>query len=436
MAKEKSLVLAEHICSEHKLMYVQEHGKIYIYQNGCYVLIYAPNSSSELHRLISLTTEGCSFTPAKRDATIRNIQMLTAVNEQDVNPEGIFNFQDMIYDIRNGSDAAHSPDYKITIQLPYRLKQSVDAPLWNEFLIRVTEGDQEKINLLQEFCGYCLMKSCRFEKALFLLGRGSNGKSVFSETISKVFGSQNISSVSLENLANPMLRCGIINKYINIDSDLPRNSTDFEEAFRKITSGEPIQFNPKYIPPFTQPSYCKLIYCLNEFPPIDDSSNAFYRRVILVPFEVEFDSDSQDADLKSKLEQELAGIFHWCVAGYRRLIKSGFSRNSYMESLIHELKVDNNPVMAFSEEFIQFNMPNNGIIKRDLYKEFRKWALDHGHKPPSYRKFNNKFYNEYRSFTVKDAQLKDGDRDRFWPNISYKNTTHQGGVFTGTLEQE
>jgi putative DNA primase/helicase len=347
--------------------------------------------------------------------------MLTFIHEEEINPEGIFNFEDCLYDVRSDTIAKHSPEYKTTIQLPYRFQSSVDAPLWNDFIVRVTENDQDKINLLQEFCGYCLMKSCKLEKALFLLGRGSNGKSVFSDTISKVFGRQNVSSVSLENLANPVLRCNLINKYINIDSDLPRNAIDFEEAFRKISSGEPIQFNPKYVPPFTQTPYCKLIYCLNEFPVIDDSSNAFYRRVILIPFDIEFSDTDKDVNLKRNLEDELAGIFRWCVVGYKRILKQGFSKNTFMEKVVHELKVDNNPMLAFAEEELEIGTPGKGITKKGLYKEFKKWTLDHGHKNPSFRKFNNRFYNEYRSITSKSAQMPDGERERYWENVSYKN---------------
>lgn len=421
---DRTLAHAERVCKDHKFISVQEYGRVYIYKNGVYSVVKSPKCDADLHRLICGSKFGRSLTPGKRNDVIRNIEMITAVHEEDVNPEGIFNFTDCLYDIRSGTQAKHDPQYITTIQLPYRLQSSVDAPIWTAFLDRVTEGDAEKIALLQEFCGYCLMKSCRLEKALFLIGRGSNGKSVFSDTISKVFGQQNVSSVSLENLSNPVLRCNILNKYINIDSDLPRNAMDFEEAFRKITSGEPIQFNEKFLPSWTQAPHCKLIYCLNEFPAIDDSSNAFYRRMVLIPFDVEFNDETKDVNLKKNLEAELAGIFRWCVQGYNRITKQGFSKNSYMDAMIHEIKVDNNPILAFSEECLDFGDISKGIVKSGLYKEFRQWTHDHGHRAPSFRKFNNRFYAEHKNKTEKSTQFTVGDRERFWPRIAYKNSTN------------
>lgn len=421
MAKEKTLILAEKICSENNLITIQEYGSIYAYRNGYYQKIKAPKCDSEMHKIIIEDQEGNSFTPSKRDQVIRNVEILSAVPEQSINPEGIFNFKDVLYDIKSDSIANHSPEYKITIQLPYGYRDCIDAPMWKDFLYKVTDGNIEKINILQEFAGYCLMKSCKFERALFLIGRGSNGKSVFAETLSKVFGRQNVSSVSLESLANPVLRSNIINKYVNIDSDLPRDAIKFEEAFRKISSGEPIQFNEKFLPPLTMPTFCKLIYCLNEFPSIDDASNAFYRRMILIPFDVEFSDQNKDVNLKEKLESELAGIFRWCVSGYRRLIKQdGFSKNTYMDKMISEIKADNNPIVAFVEEEIEMDNKMYAIKKRSLYDAFSDWAKRSGHRVLGFKKFNNRFYMEYRKYTKKDYQ-HGNDRDRCWPNMKFKN---------------
>ena len=420
MSVEKALKFAEQICEQNRIITAQTLGKIFIYRQGLYRQIRSPKCDAELHKMIMDLPDGKTLMPSKRDQVIRNIEALTSVDVEDLNPEGLFCFQDGIYDVRYNNFAEHSPEYKVTVQLPYRFNSSVDAPIWMKFLQDVTQGNAEHIALLQEFCGYCLMKSCRFEKALFIIGRGSNGKSVFSDTIRKVFGSHNVSSVSLESLDNPVMRCNIIDKYINIDSDLPRNAERFEEAFRKISSGEPIQFNEKFIPSFTATPHCKLLYCLNEFPMIDDGSNAFYRRMILIPFDVEFVDGAQDVQLKQKLESELPGIFRWCVVGYNRLIRQGFTLNNHMSKLVTDIKEDNNPIIAFVNEEINIGDTTSGITKRGLYDAYADWCKRSGHRHLSHRKFNNRFYMEYRNHTEKDAQRPTEDRDRYWPNMSYK----------------
>ena len=416
-SKEQTLAIAEMMTDENHFMSVQEIGKIFLYNHTHYHQLSSTSCDAAIHRLIMDFNN--TLTPAKRDNVIRNIQALTAVEEQYLNPSGIFCFQDCIYDIKSDCTMSHSPDFKITIELPYNFRGEHKCEMWDKFLVDVTGGDQNKINLLQEFAGYCLMKSCHLEKALFLIGSGSNGKSVFSETIAKVFGRQNISSVSLESLANPVLRCNILGKFINIDSDLPRNAEKFEETFRKLTSGEPILFNEKFVPAYTAASTCKLIYCLNEFPVIDDASNAFYRRMVLVPFEVEFSDLTKDVNLKRKLEAELPGIFRWCINGHKRLTAHGFSKCPDMDRYIHEIRVDNNPIMAFVDSQVALKATTTAITKQGLYKAFKQWSMDHGHRCPSFRKFNRRFGTTYK--LKMDDQMSTGSREKAWFNLAYQN---------------
>lgn len=432
MAIEKTLSIAHKLCEQYKFMSVQELGKMFLYRNGHYEVLSSSKVNAGIHSLI--ISHDHSLTPSKRDSVIRNLEAITATPEHELNPEGIFCFYDCLYDIRTNTIAEHDARYKITIQLPYSFRTGLDAPLWCKFINEVTDGDIVKANILQEFAGYCLSKSCHLEKSLFLIGSGSNGKSVFSETLSKVFGRQNVSAVSLEALSNPVLRSNILGKFINIDSDLPRNAEKFEEIFRKITSGEPILFNEKFLPPITVSPSCKLIYCLNEFPTIDDTSNAFYRRMILIPFNVEFADHNKDTDLKSKLEDELPGIFRWCVAGYKRVMKQGFTKAVFMEDEIKEIRIDNNPIIAFAESELQFDVTYPGITKSGMYKYYKTWIHDHGHKPLSFRKFNNRFYNIFKRKTKKDAQRPDGDRAHYWPGMKYNDSSITEGLLLGWQE--
>jgi putative DNA primase/helicase len=414
---EKTLKIARDLCDETKFMTVQEMGRVFVYYGGTYVQFATLKADAALHRLISAHND--TLSPPKREHVIRNIHMITAVPASEVNPEGIFCFKDGVYDIKTGNYGQHSPDYKTTIQLPYEFKSSVDCPLWKKFIGEVCENDPEKSLVLQEFAGYCLSQSCHLEKALFLIGTGANGKSVFTDTLTKVFGRQNVSNVSLEHLSNPVTRCNILDKYINIDSDLPRNAEKFEDTFRKTVSGEGLLFNPKFLEAVTIQPTCKLIYCLNEFPVIDDTSDAFYRRMLIIPFDVTFSDDKKDLDLKAKLEYELAGIFRWCVEGYKRVIKNGFSKTKFMEYEINEIKIDNNPIMALFESDIEIGDASRGIIKSGLYKYYVQWTKDHGHKPMSMRKFNSRLFRLFRKHTQKDQKFTTGDREHFWPNLKY-----------------
>jgi putative DNA primase/helicase len=61
-------------------------------------------------------------------------------------------------------------------------------PLWDAFLARVTDNNHELIGFLQRYLGYCMTGHTREHVLLFLYGTGANGKGVFVNTVSRIFG--------------------------------------------------------------------------------------------------------------------------------------------------------------------------------------------------------------------------------------------------------
>jgi putative DNA primase/helicase len=63
-----------------------------------------------------------------------------------------------------------------------------DCQLWLKFLREATGGDLEFIRLLQQWCGYCLTGVTREHQLVFVYGPGGNGKSVFLNMMTRIFG--------------------------------------------------------------------------------------------------------------------------------------------------------------------------------------------------------------------------------------------------------
>src|SRR5262249_25697470 len=72
----------------------------------------------------------------------------------------------------------HTPRWFSMNCLPYPFKADAGCPHWRAFLAHNLEGDDERIALLQEWFGYCLMTDTSLQKFLMLVGEGANGKSV------------------------------------------------------------------------------------------------------------------------------------------------------------------------------------------------------------------------------------------------------------------
>ncbi len=221
----------------------------------------------------------------------------------EFNKIDLLNFSSGMFDCKGNNLGDHKDEYLSTLRIPYKYDMLAECPLWINTLKGIFEDDSDRINILQEYIGYCLTRDVKREKALLLLGESRSGKSTILDTINHLIGEENVSSVALEYLSNPQYTPMLINKMVNIDWDVASGAEKFEANFKIITSGEPVSVNQKFIATFKFRPYCKLIMAANKFPRITDHSSAFYKRLILIPCNRVFEADEQDINLKTKFSQ-------------------------------------------------------------------------------------------------------------------------------------
>ena len=132
-------------------------------------------------------------------------------------------------------------------------------------------------------------------------GLGANGKSVIHDIVRALIGPENISSYSLQSLTNNTgyQRAEIANKLVNYASEI---NTNLEATyFKALVSGEPIEARIIYGRPFIIENYAKFIFNCNELPFAPEHTLAFFRRFLIIPFEVTIPPERQDKDLANKI---------------------------------------------------------------------------------------------------------------------------------------
>jgi putative DNA primase/helicase len=201
----------------------------------------------------------------------------------------------------------------LTYQLPFNYDPSAKAPIFQNYLNTVIP-EIEKQNVLAEYLGSIFIKHgsklLKEEKALILYGTGANGKSVFFEIVNALLGSQNISYHSLQDLTNEngYYRAMIGNVLLNYASEI--NGKLEASIFKKMVSGEPISARLPYGQPMQLTQYAKLIFNCNELPKDVEHTNAFFRRFLIITFDVTIKEENQDKQLHTKIiENELSQVF-------------------------------------------------------------------------------------------------------------------------------
>jgi putative DNA primase/helicase len=274
----------------------------------------------------------------------------------------------------------------LTYQLPFKYDLEAEAPLFHSYLNKVLP-DKERQMVLAEYLGFLFIKHgsnvLKEEKALVLYGTGANGKSVFFEVVSALLGSDNISSYSLQSLtdANGYSRAMIANKLVNYASEINGNLE--ASIFKQLVSGEPVEARLPYGNPMQIKHYAKLIFNCNELPKDVEHTNAYFRRFLIIPFDVTIPEKEQDKQLHTKIiNTELSGVFNWVLEGLSRLLKQKhFSDCGASIQAIERYRTESDSVKLFIEEnHYQSNISEFKLVK-ELNTEYRAFCQEDGFKP-------------------------------------------------------
>jgi putative DNA primase/helicase len=294
----------------------------------------------------------------------------------------------------------------ITYQLLFSYNTNATAPLFNKFLNRVLP-DEDSQKLLAEYIGYVFIKreTLNIPKVLLLLGSGSNGKSVVFEIISALLGSHNITNYSLEKLTDSQgtSRAALANKLLNYASEIS-NKLD-SAIFKQLASGEPVEARKLYGDPFSLTGYAKFMFNCNQLPFAPEQTHAYFRRFLILPFNVTISEDEADPELAQKIIQtELSGVFNWVLIGVKRLLEQKkFTESALVKASLDEYKKRSDNVALFVEEEEYKPELNDNMPLQSLYGDYVLYCQDCGYRAFSKRNFSDNLRK--LGFTVERKSL-------------------------------
>jgi len=277
----------------------------------------------------------------------------------------------------------HTPEIFTTNLLPYDYDPEAECPRFLQFLDEIFMGDKERIAFLQEAIGYGFHKQIPKPAVFFFVGTGSNGKSVFLDTITNLYGEHNTSTLSLNSFSKEYYVLQLFGKMVNISSETPRKGNLRTDVIKAVVGGDWVTGRDLYKTPVKFKPYAKHYLAMNETPSIDDPSHGMWRRIYLIDFPRIFSEDEMDVHLTEKLAKELPGIFNWALDGYRRLRSNEFKFivSKKMAKSKQRLRKDNSSVLAFASEHL---MKNSQEAARwsDVYASYKSFCEIEGHKDP------------------------------------------------------
>lgn len=302
---------------------------------------------------------------------------------------GEFDKEDMLLntesgyvDLSNGELHDHDIDKKFSHQTLAEYSDNVDAPLWDKFLNQIFNNDEELIHYVQKAIGYSFTGSVD-EQCLFILnGRGRNGKSVFSNVVSDVAGNY-AKQMNVQTIVAKKNQSGSANSDIArlegarivTSSELNEGDRFDESLVKQLTGGDKILARFLYGSEFEYKPKFKIWMATNHLPIIRGTDDGIWRRIKIIPFNIQIPKEKVDKKLEYKLKAEYTGILNWIVQGAIMWQQEGLEDPEAVRQVIENYRAEMDPLDAFLEECCTTGQ-NYSIKARDMYDAYHEWAKE------------------------------------------------------------
>ena len=307
------------------------------------------------------------------------------------------NCQNGIVNLRNGELIPHDSNFMMSKICYCDYDTTGKKPvLWLKFLDDVTNGDKSLQAYIQKCVGYSLSGSNREQCAYFLYGMGNNGKSTFLDTISDMMGGY-AANVQPETI---MLQKSFTGGGANSDiarlksarfvtSEEPTEGVRLNEGLLKqLTGSSKVTCRFLYGDEFEYTPEFKIWIATNHKPVIRGTDLGIWRRIKLIPFEVNIPKEKVDKNLRYKLRKEFPAILRWAVEGCIRWQREGIQEPQRVSEAVQEYKQEMDLLAGFIEQCIVIDYDcEEKIMASDLFRIYSRWAKDNNEWEMSSKKF-------------------------------------------------
>ena len=294
----------------------------------------------------------------------------------------LFNVANGIVDLKKGKLQPHDRELSITKIANVDYDEKAKCPEWMNFLDQIFQGDKELIEYMQRLIGYSLTGEITEQIMVFLIGGGSNGKSTFINIIKDLMGEYGKQAKSdtfikkKETGANNDIARLVGARFVSaIESE---DGEVLSEAFvKQITGGEPVlarflrQEYFEYIPEF------KVFFTTNHKPVIKGTDEGIWRRIKLIPFNLQLPKHKRDLKLSEKLSLEMPGVLNWAIEGCMKWQKMGLNEPRKVSKATGDYKEEMDIIGPFLYERCHIDAEQK-ISAKELYEVYSNWCYQNG----------------------------------------------------------
>lgn len=258
-----------------------------------------------------------------------------------------------------------NPTFYSRNQSPIPYDSLADCPMFKTVLLGEALA-QEDIDLLQRYCGQCLLGINLSQRLLILSGTAGGGKSTVVTVIEKIIGIENVAELRISNLDGRFETSRYIDRTLLVSKDVPSNflnqrsaykikaliGGDLQEAERK-NANDTYKFYGNFNIIITSNTRLKVM--------LDSDVEAWRRRLLIVPYKNPKPEKPivQFADILIKDED--SGIINWMIEGAIKVLNELDTKGVFMITDVQKERVDD--LLDESDSLLSF--VKRKIVRKD-----------------------------------------------------------------------
>ena len=324
-----------------------------------------------------------------------------------------------IYDVERQRLLHHTSDIITFSYIDADFVDNPYCPYFEKFIKNVFQNDPILIERMWQILGYLFMQTNE-AKSFFLMGEApDSGKSLLGNFIQSLYPKQYVSNVPLHDFNTRFGPVRLVGSAINISLDLPTTKLK-DQAVSKIkmlTGGDYINVEEKCEPIFKYRNRAKLLFASNSPISLYEEDDAFWNRLVYIPFDISVPTEKQDRTLAEKFLSEKDSIVSKALMHARTLIKNDFifPSTSDIDARIEQWKAQDIPsIEYFLEKYCVINSEYKGELVGNLYYAYEQYCQYEDYAPKSRIEF--KKYLE-KNVGLKHFKMRDGGEN---PQSAFK----------------
>jgi len=228
---------------------------------------------------------------------------------------------------------------------------------------------------------------------------GSNGKGTFVELLRNLVGVERAATLSMSDFGKEFLPEALRTAFCVLSDENEVGSyMKVAGTLKAWITHDWIPFNVKHIPTTNIKGRGLSVFCVNELPSSKDKSESLYRRLMPIPFLKRYVGADENKAIKNDYVKRPEVLEYVAYKALMMPLFDTFTEPAVCKKLLNQIRVENDPVLQFAEEFLpQFVW--DLLPWKFLYGVYSAWMRK---EVPNGRAVNSREFNKRLSAYVDD----------------------------------